>query len=123
MRTDIHIEDFKARLLKEKETVLEELKGLGHTNPQNKNDWVAESGDLNRGEADPIDRADNFEELETNTAIVGNLETRLNNIEAALKRIEDDTYGYCKISNEPIEVDRLEANPAAETCKAHIDAE
>ena len=33
------------------------------------------------------------------------------------------TYGSCEISGEAIEVERLEANPAARTCKAHIERE
>ncbi len=37
----------------------------------------------------------------------------LNKIEAALKRIEDGTYGYCEETNEPIGIRRLEARPIA----------
>jgi len=34
-------------------------------------------------------------------------------IDAALKRIEDGTYGYCEESGEPITLRRLEARPIA----------
>jgi DnaK suppressor protein len=34
-------------------------------------------------------------------------------IEAALKRIEDGTYGYCEETGEPISLRRLEARPIA----------
>ncbi len=34
-------------------------------------------------------------------------------IDAALKRIEDGTYGYCEETNEPIGIKRLEARPIA----------
>ncbi len=37
----------------------------------------------------------------------------LNKIEAALKRIEDGTYGYCEETHEPIGIRRLEARPIA----------
>ncbi len=37
----------------------------------------------------------------------------LNKIEAALKRIEEGTYGYCEETNEPIGIRRLEARPIA----------
>jgi len=121
MRTDIDIASYKERLLEEKKTLEGELGGMGKKNEQNPSDWEATSPDLNQGETDPIDRADNIEELENNTAIVGNLETRLLHVQNALSKIEDGTYGFCKVSNEPIEKDRLDANPAAETCKAHID--
>lgn len=120
MRTDIDIDIFKKKLLEERELVTKELQGIGKQNPQNKSDWVPTESDVNQGETDPIDQADNLEELDANNAIIANLEARFNNIEAALKKIEEGTYGFCEISNEPIEVDRLEANPAAQTCKAHL---
>ncbi len=34
-------------------------------------------------------------------------------IDAALKRIEEGTYGYCEETNEPIGIKRLEARPIA----------
>ena len=34
-------------------------------------------------------------------------------IDAALKRIEDGTYGYCEETGEPISIRRLEARPIA----------
>ena len=34
-------------------------------------------------------------------------------IEAALRRIEDGTYGYCEATNEPISLKRLDARPIA----------
>jgi RNA polymerase-binding transcription factor len=34
-------------------------------------------------------------------------------IDAALQRIEDDTYGYCEETGEPISLKRLEARPIA----------
>ena len=37
----------------------------------------------------------------------------INKIDAALKRIEDGTYGYCEETGEPISLKRLEARPVA----------
>tara|TARA_B100000886_G_C20226848_1_gene408836 strand:- start:114 stop:521 length:408 start_codon:yes stop_codon:yes gene_type:complete len=37
----------------------------------------------------------------------------INKIEAALKRIEDGSYGYCDETGDPISVKRLEARPVA----------
>ena len=37
----------------------------------------------------------------------------INKIDAALKRIEDGTYGYCEETGEPIGLKRLEARPVA----------
>ncbi|MEC7745009.1 MAG: RNA polymerase-binding protein DksA [Pseudomonadota bacterium] len=37
----------------------------------------------------------------------------INKIEAALKKIEDGSYGYCEETGEPIGIKRLEARPIA----------
>jgi DnaK suppressor protein len=37
----------------------------------------------------------------------------LNKIDAALRRIEDGSYGYCEETQEPIGLKRLEARPIA----------
>ena len=37
----------------------------------------------------------------------------INKIEAALKRIEDGSYGYCDETGDPISIKRLEARPVA----------
>jgi DnaK suppressor protein len=37
----------------------------------------------------------------------------ISKIDAALQRIEDDTYGYCEETGEPISLKRLEARPIA----------
>ena len=37
----------------------------------------------------------------------------INKIEAALRRIDDGSYGYCEETGEPISIKRLEARPVA----------
>ena len=37
----------------------------------------------------------------------------INKIDAALKRIEDGSYGYCEETGDPISIKRLEARPIA----------
>tara|TARA_Y100000996_G_scaffold355237_1_gene295708 strand:- start:233 stop:640 length:408 start_codon:yes stop_codon:yes gene_type:complete len=37
----------------------------------------------------------------------------INKIDAALKRIEDGSYGYCEETGDPISIKRLEARPVA----------
>jgi DnaK suppressor protein len=64
-------------------------------------------------EPDIADRAS----LETDRSL--ELRTRdrarklITKIDAALKRIEDGTYGYCEETDEPISLARLEARPIA----------
>lgn len=44
------------------------------------------------------------------------LERRLNDVEAALERLDAAKYGVCEKCNQEIEPARLEANPAARQC-------
>jgi DnaK suppressor protein len=44
------------------------------------------------------------------------LEARLREVEAALRRMEEGTYGICQECGRPIEVARLKALPFAAFC-------
>ncbi|MFZ1987698.1 MAG: TraR/DksA C4-type zinc finger protein [Minisyncoccia bacterium] len=110
---------YKTRLEEEKNTLEAELTSIGRRNPSNPNDWEPLPQETGQ-EADPVDAADLIEGYEDNTAILKDLEIRYNEVLAALERIEKGTYGMCEISGEEIEEDRLNADPAARTCKAHL---
>jgi RNA polymerase-binding transcription factor DksA len=49
-------------------------------------------------------------------------EQLLNEIDAALKRIQDGTYGTCEVDGTPIEFERLQALPWARTHVKHAPA-
>lgn len=108
----------KKRLEEERATLERELTGIGHLNPRNPSDWEGDRGNFETGTADPDVLADRFEEITTNDGIVIELEQRLNNVKAALLRIEAGTYGTCGECGKPIPAERLEANPAANGCIA-----
>ena len=74
-------------------------------------------------ESDEDVRADAAESADEHVAELAELETRYRTITRALQKITDGTFGICEISGEAIETDRLMANPAARTCKAHMEAE
>jgi DnaK suppressor protein len=117
----INTKHFKEKLLQEKAKLISELETISKVNPNNPEDWEPMSGEKDGSTADPNDSADSIEEYESNTALVSELEVELKEINAALGKIENDNYGVCEISGHQIEIDRLEANPAARTCKAHIN--
>lgn len=111
---------FKEKLTAEKTQLESELSSVGRRNPSNPKDWEATPGD-HGPEADPTDVADTSEAFQENQAILEDLEVRYNNVTKALEKIELGTFGTCEIGGETIEEDRLEANPAARTCKTHMD--
>lgn len=110
---------YQARLLEEKERLERDLATVGRRNPSNPADWEALPPETGQ-EADPNDAADLIEGYEGNTAILKDLEARYNDVLDALSRIDAGTYGTCIIGGEAIEDARLNADPAARTCKAHI---
>ncbi len=116
----MNIEQLKERLVTEKDALEAQLTTVGRRNPSNPADWEPVPPEVGQ-EADPNDQADLMEGLGENTAILRDLENRYNDVTDALSRIEKGTYGICSVSGEAIEDDRLEADPAARTCKAHLN--
>lgn len=106
-------------LMQEKAVLETELADIGTRDNQNKDDWHATTGELHTGVADAQVLADRIEEGLTNEGIVSQLEKRHQDVEKALERIENGTYGVCSVDGGAIPVERLRANPAADTCVEH----
>lgn len=121
MRNDIDIDSLKRKLEEERDAVHAQLAEVGRQNPNNPEDWQGVKDSWNIQHTDANEVADTIENLEENRAITEELEVRFNGIKDALERIEEGTYGMCRVCGEPIEADRLEANPSATTCKAHMN--
>lgn len=62
--------------------------------------------------ARPFDRARDLPRLEQVSRDLGA-------VEAALARLEDGTYGQCRVCGEPIDDDYLAVAPATDACEAH----
>lgn len=112
---------YQAQLAAEKANLEEQLQTVGRRNPSNPEDWEAETKGPTDDTADVNDRAEILDEYQENATILTDLEIRYNDVKDALERIENGTYGTCETGGEPIEEDRLAADPAARTCKAHMN--
>jgi RNA polymerase-binding transcription factor DksA len=110
---------YQAKLEEEKAHLTEELEAIADRRPGVPGDWQARPEEANTDTRDDV--AEKFETLEQRRANEHTLESRLNEVAGALERIAKGTFGFCEVGNEPIEADRLEANPAARTCKAHLE--
>jgi RNA polymerase-binding transcription factor DksA len=55
-------------------------------------------------------------------ALANTLRETLDDVEAALVKLDEGTYGLCEECNEPIAPARLEAMPAARHCITHANA-
>lgn len=116
MDTTVH----KAALETEKAEIINALSELGVQNPNNPNDWITTPAAPVTNESDPNDFGDRSEAWQERRGTLSALETRLHNITHALTKIGNGSYGVCEVCDEKIETARLEANPAARTCVAHI---
>lgn len=111
---------YKQKLEEEKKLLETELQDIGKFD-KNTGDWQATPEAQTAPEADESDMADRSEDFEERSGTLDALESRLKDINTALDKISNGVYGLCEVSNEPIEEDRLSANPAARTCKSHMD--
>lgn len=97
---------FKKKLIDWKNELIEGSQNTIQTLVEETNDTYSIAGD-------DVDRA-NDEALKQLELRAKDRERKLiNKIDAALKRIEDGTFGYCEITDEPIGIKRLEARPVA----------
>lgn len=117
----INIIKIKEKLEAEKGILTEEMKSLGL---ENKQTGIWEAAPIVEEEvmmeADENDMADHDEDFLEQAATLRPLDIRLDEINDALEKIEKNNYGVCETCGEEIEEDRLEANPAARTCKKHL---
>lgn len=119
---DPQVREFKARLEKERGVLERELASLGTRNPSNPKDWEPSKPKGEEASPDRNDNADIIEAMHENNASMNELEGRLDQVMLALQKIDEGTYGICEVSGESIEIERLNANPAARTCLQHMDA-
>jgi len=114
---------YKEKILVEIAKIEEELGHLGIKDPKS-GDWGARLTEENEGDsADTNTLADRDEEFLGRANVLGEVEMQYKELVHALDKINHhpELYGICEVSGQPIEEDRLEANPAARTCKAHMN--
>jgi RNA polymerase-binding transcription factor DksA len=77
-------------------------------------------GELSDYDQHPADMGTETFEREKDLSILEQLEAELSELQAALERIDNGTYGVDEVTGEPIDPARLEALPAART---NVDTE
>jgi DnaK suppressor protein len=66
-----------------------------------------------------VDEINSTFERELDQTLIEDLEGQLALIDAALKRVEDGTYGRCVVDGKPIPDERLRERPMARFCLEH----
>ncbi len=97
-------EYFRQKLLKMKDELSKELSEILQDVLDEAAESAAESGD-------EVDRANDETLKQMEFSTTESYRQNLQKIDRALKRLDDDTYGYCVVTGDPIEVKRLDARP------------
>ena len=74
--------------------------------------------DNNGTSADMVDQASSYTDKNVEMRAINRQIKLISKIDQALKKIKDDTYGYCAETGEPIGIKRLIARPIATLCIA-----
>ena len=72
----------------------------------------------NSTSADIVDQASSYTDKNVEMRAINRQIKLISKIDQALKKIKDDTYGYCAETGEPIGIKRLMARPIATLCIA-----
>lgn len=115
----MNTDTIKQKLEEERNLLESELASLGRVDQTG--DWEATPEVQSAPEADENDLADRSEDFEERSSTLDVLEGRLTDIKVALDKIEGGKYGICEVCENQIEEDRVEANPAARTCKSCME--
>ena len=98
-----HKQFFTAELLRWKKDI---IKSNSLTNLLNSSDDSVSSADM-------VDQASSYTDKSVEMKALARSRKLIEKIDAALRRIKDDTYGYCEETSEPIGLKRLIARPIA----------
>ncbi len=111
--TKRELDEFRRLLEGERDRLSEELEAIEEHLPEVEAISVDASGGYDEDLADVA--SDTFER-EKGIAIENSVQDLLQQVEEALGRIEDGTYGACEMCGQPIHPDRLRALPYARLC-------
>jgi len=93
-----------------------EVEGIG---PESETDSISELSSLDQHQGDT--GTETFER-EKDFSLLEQLEAEIGDLDAALRKIDDGTYGICEVCGKEIEPERLEAVPGTRTCIEHAGA-
>jgi RNA polymerase-binding transcription factor DksA len=105
------LEQERTRLVEVKETFDDE-----HLSDESESEAISELSSVDQHQADL--GTETFER-EKDLSILEQVDAELADVEHALKRLDDGTYGTCEADGKPIPEERLEALPATRFCLEH----
>ena len=111
--------DDARRMLEEEHARLQDVKAsfdAEHLHDESEDESISELSHLQQHQADV--GTETFER-EKDFSILEQVEAELHDVQRALQRLDDGTYGKCEACSKPIGDERLAALPAARFCVQH----
>lgn len=116
------LEEFRRLLLDRRREILGDIQGLNRESAdQNRSETIG--GGLSKLPTHNADVATDEYERQMSLRLTQGERNMLLEIDQALRRIEDGTYGVCEADDAPIPKRRLRAKPWARYCIAHTPSE
>ncbi|HEY4494849.1 MAG TPA: TraR/DksA C4-type zinc finger protein [Candidatus Paceibacterota bacterium] len=121
------LSELKTALLKERDLLIKELETIAAPDPNLPGDWDVKHKEwgedqiTSKEELEGGESVNESDEDMKNKALSDRLELRLKEVNDALKRMDDGTYGVCESCQKEIPLERLKANPAAKTDIEHTE--
>lgn len=109
------LEELKTKMEKEKIALEEMMKEFAKESESNPGDWDTRFPNF-KAEGALDEEADEVEEYSSLLPVERTLETKLQNINDALDRMDDGNYGKCEVCDKAISEERLELIPETKTC-------
>lgn len=108
------IEEMKTALLAEKDRLEKELARFSHRNPKSPAaDFDSDFPNIGDSEDENAAEVAQFTD---NLSLEDELERALRDVDVALKRVDDGTYGLCNYCKQEIDEKRLKARPTSSSC-------
>ncbi|XEQ94010.1 RNA polymerase-binding transcription factor DksA [Sporomusa carbonis] len=108
------VERFRQTLLEKKDGLVDMISRIEETGI---GDTMSDSvGELSAYDNHPADLGDELFERSKDVALRDNEHVLLEEVEAALNKLDQGTYGICDDCGQPISLERLEATPWATRC-------
>ncbi len=118
--TKKELEKFKEKLTKQREKISGEVGRL--TKDYLRKSAMDSSGDISSHPFHMADAASGAFDTEFNIGLAANEQDLLYEIDQALRRISEGTYGLCEKCGTPISMNRLKAVPFARYCIKHQES-
>ena len=107
------LKNIKTRLIEKKKSIIAQLQKFAKKNKNIKDDYKTDFPNLgDHADENAVEVSDYTSKL----SVEHDLESELKNIEGALKKTSENTYGICSICGEKINPKRLEVMPEANLC-------